>query len=205
MKCRLLATAAALGAFALAVPAGAADLSTRPYAPAASYAPVAATNWTGFYVGANAGWGWGSGTFTNPNGALGGFQAGYNYQFANPIVVGVEADFDFSGMSAGGFSVDYIGTVRARLGYALDRFLVYGTGGFAYGDASANLWGLTSTKTVTGWTLGVGTEYAIDRNWSLRGEYLYTDLGSATYTSLAGPLSSDLNANILRAAVNYKF
>ncbi|MFG1271075.1 outer membrane protein [Xanthobacter flavus] len=201
MRIRLLASAAALAGFALATPAGAADLGY----PAPYVQPVAAFTWTGFYLGANAGYGWGSSSFSSPGGFLGGFQAGYNFQFGSPIVLGVETDFDFAGMSAGAYSLNNLGTVRARLGYSFDRVLVYGTGGFAYGQGSANFFSLTSSSTQTGWTLGLGAEVGFDRNWSAKLEYLYVDLGSATFATAVGPVNTGLDANILRAGVNYRF
>lgn len=203
MRISLLASAAALVGLGLAAPAAAADMSGRYPAPYVQ--PVPVFTWTGFYVGANAGYGWGSSTFDNPGGFIGGFQAGYNFQFASPFVLGIEADLSFTGMSAGSYSLDYLGTVRARLGYSFDRFLVYGTGGFAYGQGSADFFSLSSSATQTGWTLGVGAEAAIDRNWSMRAEYLYVDLGSTTFPTFVGPVATGLDANILRAGVNYRF
>jgi len=155
----------------------AADLPVK--APPAS-APAAAYNWTGFYVGGNAGGGWSADPTVNfaPNdsfsaqigagaptsfrisGALGGFQVGYNWQFNQVWVFGVESDFDFSSLRGSGTSsffsrlptgignnllqttnqrVQWFGTVRGRVGYvAPNNMLVYGTAGFAYGKASEN-------------------------------------------------------------------
>ncbi|QRG07452.1 porin family protein [Xanthobacter dioxanivorans] len=208
MRLRLLASTAVLAGLAaglgLAAPAAAADLSGR-YAPVAYAQPAPVFTWTGFYLGANVGYGWGSSGFDSPAGAVGGLQAGYNFQFASPFVLGVETDFNLSGISGGTFGLDYFGTVRARAGYAFDRVLVYGTGGFAYGQGSLDFFGLSSSATQTGWTLGAGAEFALDRNWSARAEYLYVDLGSATFPTLTGPVTTGLDANILRAGVNFRF
>ncbi|MDI4663363.1 porin family protein [Xanthobacter autotrophicus] len=203
MRSRLLASAALVAGVTLAAPAVAADLSGRYPAPYVQ--PVAAFTWTGFYIGANAGYGWGSTVNSDPGGFIGGVQAGYNFQFASPFVLGIEADFNLSGLSAGGYSLNYLGTVRGRLGWAFDRFLVYSTGGLAYGQGSLEILGLSSNSTQTGWTIGAGAEMAFDRNWSARAEYLYVDLGSATYPTVIGPVESGINANILRAGVNYRF
>lgn len=205
MRFSLLASAAALAGLGLAAPAVAADMSGRYGAPAPYVQPVAPFTWTGFYVGANAGYGWGSTSFDSPGGFIGGLQAGYNFQFGSPFVLGIETDFAFTGMSAGYYGLDYLGTVRARLGYSFDRILVYGTGGFAYGQGSADFFGLSSTANQTGWTLGAGAEVAVDRNWSMRAEYLYVDLGSTTFPTLVGPVATGLDGNILRAGVNYRF
>lgn len=201
MKTRILAGLAALTA--LATPVAAADLSASyGYAPQAALPP----SWNGFYIGANLGYGWGSATGDNPNGVLGGFQAGFNFQSpGSPIVFGVETDFDWSGVSAGSFSVNYFGTVRGRVGFAADRFLVYATGGLAYGEGQYQVFGLSNTQTSYGWTLGAGAEYALDRNWSARAEYLYVDLGTSTYGSWVGPASIAYDGSVVRAGVNYRF
>lgn len=101
------------------------------------------------------------------SGVIGGVQAGYNTQIG-ALVLGVEADLQGTGVHGGsrfdGFSqsngIDWFGTVRARIGYAVDRFLVYSTGGFAYGDVSLAyaLGGLSigETRLQAGWTAGSG-------------------------------------------------
>ncbi|MDR6951754.1 outer membrane immunogenic protein [Ancylobacter sp. 3268] len=189
----------------VAVPASAADLSYP--APAAYAAPVPVFTWTGFYLGANAGYGWGEADFSDDtNGFLGGIQAGYNWQFAgSPLVVGIETDIQATNIESPTFSLDYFGTVRARLGWAVDQFLIYGTGGFAYGRGNYELAGLSNKQTNTGWTIGAGGEYAFSPNWSVKAEYLYVDLGTETYDTIAGPLDIGTTANILRLGVNYKF
>ena len=121
-------------------------------------------------------------------GFVGGGQIGYNYQFTpgSGVVIGVEADaqyVDFGSqrnnavligaanvnnltfVNPNGLSgLDYFGTVRGRLGYAFDRTLVYGTGGFAYGGGGGNDFGLPNSSRNdfrTGWTAGGGIEYAL--------------------------------------------
>ena len=113
---------AGLGLVALmAVPAAAADMSYPAPAPVASYAPAPVFTWTGFYLGANAGYGWGEADASpDVDGFLGGLQAGYNWQGAGPLVFGVEADIQYADVSSSVFTLDYFGTVRARIGYAFD-------------------------------------------------------------------------------------
>lgn len=226
----------------------AADLPTRKEAPAFAPPPAAVT-WTGFYVGVNGGFAGdqfrypysipvvpesGSASLTS-SGFLGGVQAGYNYQFATSWVGGIEADFDaadikgqiaVNGAGAGSFSAsggsrtDYIGTVRARLGYLItDRLLAFGTGGFAYGDTKTSgnfsfgspptAFSWSKTNALGGWTIGGGVEYMIAPNWTFKTEYLYADLGTGTLASgFFGPGSSvkvHTTDNIVRAGLSYKF
>ena len=191
-------------------------------------APVAASyDWTGAYIGVNAGGGFGTfklspsggggGSFDfSASGFLGGIQAGYNWQVGQ-FVYGVETDFQGSDikaeLSTGGPSletkVDWFGTLRARIGYTpVDRFLVYGTGGLAYGHEKTSLPGAFDfSKTKVGWTVGAGAEYAITNNWSLKSEYLYTDLGKASFTPAGGGTGIDVKVpfHTVRVGLNYKF
>ena len=259
------------------VGAQAADLAAK--APVYKAPIVAVYDWTGFYVGANGGGGWqdGKSAIFTPNdtllafilggpppasfrmsGALGGVQAGYNWQFNPNWVVGVEADFDGSDikgsttvpfLGVGGLApqlydstaaeqVRWFGTVRARLGFLPTRnLLIYGTGGFAYGkvDQSANILNVggttvgvgettcvgfticyagASSRIATGWTAGGGGEYALSRNWTLRAEYLYVNLGRNSFPEVVvapGPVDSFTASfnptafHVVRGAVNYRF
>ena len=125
-------------------------------------------------------------------GVVGGIQAGYNFQLSPMFVVGVETDFQ--GSSIGGSSgwtggatrsIDWYGTVRGRVGLTMpgwQQFMIYGTGGFAYGDIRLNqgfFGGLRATG--IGWTAGGGVEWALMPNWSIKTEYLYTNLGADTW------------------------
>jgi outer membrane immunogenic protein len=165
MKQNLIAAVAA--AALLGSPAMAADMALK--APPAPVAP--AYSWTGFYLGGQVGYGWGTsfqegadgfgntGNF-NTSGVLGGVTAGYNWQFNGNWVVGLETDF--SGADINGTvnssttytcgnavgtptpcydKIDWFGTVRGRLGYAWNNVLLYGTGGWAYGRAEAGITG----------------------------------------------------------------
>jgi outer membrane immunogenic protein len=176
-------------------------------------------------------------------GFTGGAQAGYNHQFG-AFVAGLEADINYadvnssrSGAStfAGGSeaistrtSTDYFGTVRGRLGFLpTERLMVYGTGGFAYGNVDnrtaatftgpgAGVYAGTSSETQTGYALGGGVEYALTNNLTLKGEYLYVDLGrsstTATYigsgaTAVTDTFSTRNNTefSVARAGLNWKF
>ncbi len=137
----------------------------------------------------------GNGTFggVSPAGWLGGVQGGYNWQgIGSPLVLGVETDvqatvFRGEGSDAGGdsFQSDLraLGTVRARAGYAMDRALVYATGGLAWGAihneaALANGTDFNvSQLSTTGYVLGGGLEYKVKRDLSVKVEYQYVNLG----------------------------
>ncbi len=234
---RKLALAAA-GCFALSTAVMAADLPQRTYAPPPPVIP--AFTWTGFYIGLNAGVGWSDGAdvaVTDPlrgavslsgggaSGFVGGGQIGYNVQFG-AAVVGLEADiqyadlgsdYNFAGNGYGFFGLSngsdsqYLGTVRARLGYAIDRTLIYITGGLAYGGLNSTWWsGGTSN---TGWTIGGGVEYAFTNNWTVRLEGLYVNLDAGNRTiNFVGPGGNYIVAGgsgdgggLVRVGVNYKF
>jgi outer membrane immunogenic protein len=197
----------------VATTAFAADLPTRkaPPAPMPAYAPPVFT-WTGFYIGVNGGYGvgMGGGDFGNPDGGFVGGTAGYNYQMGQ-LVLGLEADWDWSDMSDKGVNfvgpyknhIDDILTARARLGYAIDRTLLYVTGGYAGADQHVSFPGLASTTSwQSGGVIGAGVEYAFTNNISAKAEYLYAPFGSDT--SLLGA-KTDLNLSLIRAGLNYKF
>ncbi len=213
MKSVLLA-GIAIGAL-VSAPAFAADLARASAMPVK--APVTAAppafSWTGFYIGGNTGYAWGSGSGATESygiqtdGWFAGGQVGYNYQFQNNVLVGLETDIQGGDMTGGGngltSKLDYFGTVRARLGYAFDRVLPYVTGGMAYGRNTINAYGLDSSNTHVGWTAGAGLEYAMTNNWTARAEYLYTDLGSKAYDNIG--TDAGVTASTARLGVNYKF
>ena len=170
-----------------------------------------------------------------PTGFVGGGQVGYNWQTGS-FVFGIEADADFLTGRRGstlplsaafpGNSItqsvraDFFGTVRGRLGFAVDRLLVYATGGLAVGHfnfADSSLYpgsaqAVSASKTKTGWTVGGGVEYAVWQNWSVKAEYLYSDFGTFTNSSsLPAPAiityihRHKLTENVLRLGINYRF
>ena len=178
---------------------------SRPYAvPAPAYA---AYNWMGPYIGANVGYEWANVTHhaAEPTGAAFGGQLGYNWQNGQ-LVFGVETDWQWSNaddvVAAQKFSNTWFGTARARVGYAMNNVLIYGTGGLAYGELELKTGGLSQSKTHFGWTLGVGAEVGLTPNWTARVEYLYFDLTDSAYST---GVSHGLESSLLRAGVNYKF
>lgn len=161
-------------------------------------------NWGGLSIGFNVGSAVGNAEFADPvplNGVgfLGGLKLGYNWQLTPHIVAGFETDAEYRSEIGGGTNSHgtasssrsgYLGTARARLGYALDRWLVFGTGGLAYGHiiapksfSGANLLGpafaagtSVNNPFLPGWTVGGGLQFALTNNLSLKAEYLYVKL-----------------------------
>jgi outer membrane immunogenic protein len=130
----------------------------------------------------------------------------------------------------GNAKLNWLGTTRARIGFVAtpdNRLLIYGTGGLAYGGGNANFsvydfdnqigYSGSKSNSRVGWTLGAGVEYAITNNVTIKGEYLYYNLGSTTGT--ISPLTgypgyvagswitakTTYEGSIFRAGVNYKF
>ncbi|HKY85612.1 MAG TPA: outer membrane protein [Pseudorhodoplanes sp.] len=227
---KIIAKIVAAAAFtAVASSASAADLSRPVYKGPAPVA-VAAYNWTGFYLGAHGGYAWGDLNanlvgFTGSreiDGFFGGGQVGWNWQAAgSPWVWGIEADISFGNIEdsvttagVGSFSSEAtsFGTVRGRVGYAVDRALWYVTGGFAWVDNEINLaltgiGAFNSSNTHVGWTIGGGLEFALADAWTAKIEYLYIDVDSENYfTNIVGPgLAFDPDFHTVRVGLNYRF
>ena len=214
-----VAAAMLTGTFA----ASAADLRPRAV-KAPPYIPPAYYNWTGFYIGVNGGGGWGSSRWDstagfNTSGGLIGGTIGYNWQ-TGPWVLGLEGDLDWSNIggsttigACGGGScssqLQWLGTVRGRVGYAFDRVLPYVTGGGAFGDVKASVPGFAGKdRTQAGWTVGAGVEMAIARNWTAKVEYLHVDLGSFNCGLSCGVTATNnvnFTSEIVRGGFNFRF
>jgi outer membrane immunogenic protein len=215
--------AAALLLIAAPLAVQAADLPPQPYKAPAYVAPEPAyATWSGFYVGVNAGYGFGKSDWTDPaeslspKGFVAGGTFGYNLQ-TGTWVWGLEGDIDYSSMKdsddacAAGTcetKASWLGTARLRVGYAgWNNFLPYITGGAAGAGlkASSNLG--SESKMKIGWTAGAGLEYAFMSNWSAKLEYLYADLGSfdCGSCSASGSDSVSFKANLVRGGINYRF
>jgi outer membrane immunogenic protein len=139
----------------------------------------------------------------NPSGIAGGGQIGYNWQVGQ-FVFGAETDIEASAaddtFAPWQFSNPWFGTLRGRAGYAMNNILFYATAGLAYGNLTANLVGLEESKTLVGWTGGLGMEVGFTPNWAAKVEYLYMDLGSRFY-SVTG-VDNGLQSSYLRLGVN---
>jgi outer membrane immunogenic protein len=236
--------AAVLAWLAMSAAANAADMPGRP--PPA-LVPMA-FNWTGFYVGGHLGGAWAqrnmSDSFNGLNfnngssGAfIGGGQFGGNFQFGS-FVVGLEWDFDWAASgnnpnndgvmvpALGGNFVQvvandqWITTLAARFGFAIDRGLFYGkVGGAWVGNNTFTVINVTTgasvsgtTNTVSsGWLVGAGVEWALADGWTVKFEYDYLSLGSwtfaipATSTFLAGDVFTNSNRNIQMVKVGFNY
>jgi outer membrane immunogenic protein len=234
MRISSLGLLAATAALAIAASsAHAADLPSR-YSPAPAYNALPTFTWTGFYAGANIGYGWSTGTSRHydpafgvtgggrKGGFIGGVQGGYNYQFGM-FVLGAETDIQYAAVGNKGSSYGntyfpgddngYFGTIRARAGVAFDRALVFGTAGFAYGDIGGNkaldteLGAHRENSNNWGWTVGAGVEYAITNQFTAKVEGLYVNLDTKDNYALADRINirRDTEFGVFRAGVNYKF
>jgi outer membrane immunogenic protein len=229
MKHVLGFAAALVAGTALVGAANAADLPPRS-APITK-APVYVApqfSWAGFYLGANVGYGWSDGSGNifpggapirgDGDGFFGGFQGGYNWQMGS-FVFGVETDFQLSagdgntrfvgGPVFGKVENDWFGTIRGRLGYAVDRWLFYVTGGGAFvhnklSPVAPFAFGSTSETGWT-WTVGAGVEAALWQNWSIKAEYLYLDTPDKVPVPPGTRVNGSTDTNLIRVGVNYHF
>jgi outer membrane immunogenic protein len=230
---KFVIAAAAIAAFGFVGAASAADMPTK-----ARMAPVpVVASWTGFYVGLQAGYGWENDPTYNylptvssvsfkTDGFVGGGTVGYNWQ-TGPLVLGVEGDISFADVKGSVLAapvtppcyiegctakLDWFGTGRLRLGYAMVNWMPYVTGGAAVGgikgSADLGACGFVGTcgfdETRWGWTVGGGLEYRFYRNWSAKVEYLYMNLGTPSFNQPT-VTSSNFTYNIVRGGVNLHF
>jgi outer membrane immunogenic protein len=221
----LIMTAALLSGFGVAQ---AADLPPRTPAsyPAPAVVVPAVYNWTGVYIGANGGYGTGNYNLTSGGttasgfdmaGPLAGGPIGAHSQVGQ-FVIGVEVDGQwaninntslFPGLGTLEVGVTWFLTARGRLGFAFNNVLVYGTGGYTYGnfEATATSGGLSATASEGrgGWNVGGGAEVAFG-NWSIKAEYLYLRSFEESLALIGFPTVNDyIDAHIGRVGLNYRF
>lgn len=238
---RTVSVTAALFASLGVTTAIAADLPTKSLYRAA--AAPAVYDWSGFYIGGHVGYGWAKpdispltgGPISNtprPNGFLGGGQAGFNWQRGG-WVLGLETDASWGNLDdtrtcvsiVNGTTLScrgapkYFGTIDGRLGYAIDRALLYAKGGAAWSHEdftqlgiSPNCVGTPCTGSVFqwGWTVGAGLEYALARNWSAKIEYDFLDFDHRDTVTVSNGTSANVfsltkTIHTLQLGVNYRF
>jgi outer membrane immunogenic protein len=227
MKAITLLLAAGISAVALASAAQAADLIITPE-PA--YDPIVApsNSWDGPFVGVFAGYGWGTvyagddlvvpspldpDDLASPNGWLLGVNAGVNFTLSDGIVAGIVGDIAWAdlndtvlvGNTEVSTKVDWLGSVRGRIGFDGGAFLPYITGGLAFAHNEVSYSTFSDNNTHIGWTVGAGVEFAATENLSVDVLYRYSDYGQQTYTvgSYTGDLG--LNSHTLSVGLNFKF
>lgn len=217
----------------LAAPLAAAQAADLIIDTPAAVATASATDWTGAYVGIHGSLAWGDvgpdwDTAADIDGQLAGIQAGYNVQVDN-FVLGIEGDVSWSNLGfensnlpdwESSYSVDWLATLRARAGISLDKVLLYATAGLAAGGATFDVYANyfdeelnddvvidgASTQTHIGWVVGAGIEAMVADGISLKAEYLYRDLGSATYTiDTDPPIDLNLRASTFTIGANFHF
>jgi high affinity Mn2+ porin len=172
--------------------------------------------------------------FTGSGSYFGGLQIGYDYMLPSRVVLGAQLDASFPGfprndISLGGISIFstpeiglasysenvlHSGTLRARVGYAPDNWLVYATGGFAWTYDQLTLTQLADDTTIDspflwrlGWAAGGGIEYAFAPNWTANVEYLFTKYGNSSvmFPNAGLQFTSDFSLQQVRAGLNYRF
>ncbi len=211
-----------------------ADLPSSKFLPLAPALPPL-YSWTGFYVGGQVGYSWGADRqelFTTagrapvgvsfdyrPSSFMGGGHAGFNYQMGS-VVLGVEGDIEAINARderGGLFRVqqDWQGSVRGRIGYAMDRFMIYGAAGaaftrFEYGYFNPVAgFGESGKFSRTGWTVGGGVNFAWTDNLIFGLDYRYTDYGSFDHVASSAYLGltaeHEPSSHAVRASVAYKF
>jgi outer membrane immunogenic protein len=170
--------------------------------------PLNAFSWAGPYLGANLGYSFGdvSNNITKPAGFSGGVQGGYNWQ-SGAFVFGAEGDLQFTTaddtFAPYKFSNPWFGTIRGRVGYAMNNVLLYGTGGLAFGELHGENLLRTESHTNPGWTVGAGAEFAFAPKLSAKVEYLYVNLSSSNFAITS--TSNSYNFGVIRAGINYHF
>jgi outer membrane immunogenic protein len=238
--------------------AGTASVLMIGTAQAADIIEPAAYDWTGPYVGLQAGYAWGENdisidpaeeTTTPPpevlllsadsdpvildpldggsigiDGFVGGLHAGYNFQM-NSLVLGLEGDIEYADLQGdtdiqetsdspsigkARQDIDWLASLRLRAGFAMDRALIYATGGLAVGgvEFSASVpeeVDESNKDTSWGWTVGGGLEYAFTDDLSGRIEYRYTELDDVEISNDLGDAEIETNIHAVRAGLSWHF
>lgn len=214
-----------LGTFVLAAVA----LCASPIANAADmpakapvYTESSKLTWNDFYFGGHIGYGFANLDPTSfadelgkigPKGFVWGGQFGLDRQYQN-LVFGVAVDVTsltgkdhLSNVICEGDcgiagQLDFVGSLRARIGFASGAWLFYGTGGLGIGHSVLEVPGAKFGNTLVGWTAGGGIEAALNRNWSIRAQYLHYGFGSEV---IAGAVPFNPKLDLVTLGVNYRF
>jgi outer membrane immunogenic protein len=199
-----------------------------PFTAPPAFSAARVYNWTGAYVGINGGGGWGGSNWAStPDGTMGTYSVssglfggtfGYNLQTGDPFVLGAEVDIAGTGFRGTVSPATcapnceirnpWLATARLRFGYAFNDILPYVTVGVGISRLVADIVGTpfgTERVNILSWTVGGGVEFVISGPWTSKVEYLHVDLSGITCNvACNGPVSINLNENIIRAGVNYR-
>lgn len=179
-----------------------------PEAPAAVEMP-AAFSWSGPYLGVHGGYGWGDGEALGADGNFDGGRfgafAGYNWQMSNGFVAGIEGDLNYDWnddaiTATSDFETGFSGSVRGRVGYAMDRTLIFAAGGWTATNVETS-GAVEDDDTLHGWTLGAGVDHAFTDNMFGRLEYRYNDYGSGDI----GGADVDFDQHVVQVGIGVKF
>jgi high affinity Mn2+ porin len=229
----------AVSAFALICAAAVAEAADSPSLVPTKAPMVApsAFDWSGVYFGGHFSYSLGHSTNTlfdsdptlsgkSLSSFYGGLQLGYNYVVRSRLMLGIEGDISFPYFLDNGLissrttalgttvteQVDYVATLRARFGYAFDRWLPYVTGGFAWSQARfVESPGVIRDedkilRTRPGWVTGLGTEVALAPDWTARLEYLYYSFDGIDGTFPSGVrYGSVFDTHTLRLGLSHQF
>ena len=169
---------------------------------------LAPISWTGFVVAPYFGYetlhltGAGADVLKDPKGWRVGGELDYDRQFGN-WVLGVAGDVFYTWYQGDGVAsypelssrLEDYGTIRGRLGYAVGRWMFFGTGGYAFGNLSVKSSGVDDNKMLGGWTAGGGVEWVWNNSLTLRGEVAHISLASDTFSELPAG-HQDLGADL---------
>ncbi len=208
--------ALAVAAVVVATPSFAADMYNNSRAPSAysgggySDNSGAAASWNGAYMGGQLGYGWGrNGLHGNQIGVYGGVNAAVG----SNVVVGGEADLNVSGQRRAGVENGTLredqstwnGSIRGRVGVAIDRFLPYATAGIALADDSIKYGGSTDSQTRVGIAVGGGVEGKLAEKITAKGELIYEGFSAANRTVGGSTFRTNPSTTLLRAGAAYHF
>ncbi|NTJ41771.1 porin family protein [Agrobacterium larrymoorei] len=209
----LMASTMAAAAFSAASAADA--VNEVPQAPVAYEQPAPVKDWSGAYLGGTVNYDWGrfSGGSRDADGFGGGLYGGYNWQ-SGQIVYGAEADIAYGDEkgSAGNFAGDSLegkqklnGSLRARVGYDMNPFMPYVTGGLAVSNNEISNGRSDDDATALGYTVGAGVEALVTDNITARLEYRYSDYQNKDFTLDTGTVSRGFDDHSVKAGIGVKF
>lgn len=224
MKNKLIFLSIALILSSVKISQAADVVYNSPEAPASEEASI----WGGAYIGGQVGYYWARAQLSfnnedarkNINGFIGGVYAGYNWEFSNAYLFGLEGDINYADLSKDtnislsnvnqvwNTRAEWESALRARFGVNYERLLPYVAGGVAFLGVKTeiregNLNTGVSSRTNVGFTIGAGVDYALTNNLLLRAEYRYSDYGKKG--TFAGITETKLTTNNVRLGIAYKF